>query len=583
MLDGLTVTLVDSLEEAQALLTWLEEQPHVAIDTETAGLQWWRPDFTRLIQFGTETEAYAVGAREWRQFAAQALALVCKRDIPVYMHNAKFDMHALEADGFPVPAWHNVHDTMIMDHLCSPIRSHALKAMGLRTYGKAATVGDQLLKKLFQTTGLDWDTVPVDEPRYWAYGCMDTVLTARFGLSLYAELQERNLTAQYEREMAVQAITYRMESRGMRIDLPYTERLREEWECRMVSLRLQLDAWGLKNPNSNAQLVEVLQRLDNWEPAEFTETGQPKTSKAVLQKIDSRIVPVVLEYKRLQKWTSTYLDHFLGEHVNGHVHPNFRTLGARTGRMSITDPPMQTLPAGDPAVRRCILPYEGDSLWATDYDAQEFRVLAHFTQDPGLLRIIEQGADPHAAVASAVYGVPLADVEPWQRKRSKNVQFAWVYGAGVQKIADTAGLPPEEVDYFVRVYTSQFPKVRGFKDDVENRARAQMLHGEEPHVWTAGGRWCTTEPDKLYPLVNYIIQGSCADLLKMKLVELDKVGLADNVILPVHDELLFSFPEKDLDSADEARHIMEEYELFSVPLTCHTTGPLTSWGDDDGH
>lgn len=577
MLDGLSVTLVDSLADAKELLDWLEQQTDIAIDTETTGLDWWTPDFTRLVQFGNTDTAYAVGVREWWQLLQQALHLVRDRNITVAMHNSKFDMHALEAVGLPAPEWHNLADTLVMDHLCYPIRRHGLKAMGSRVYGKEATVGDQLLKKRFHDNGWSWDTVPVEEPTYWAYGCMDTILTARFARDLYSELTDRKLLQAYEREMATTSIAYRMECRGLRIDLPYTERLREEWECEKIKLRLELETYGVANPNSKADVVAALRARDKWDPYEFTETGEPKLDKTVLSRLTSDIAPRVLRYKRLEKWTSAYLDHFLSENVNGYVHPTINTLAARTGRMSIQRPALQTLPAGENSIRRCILPPEGHSLWATDYDAQELRVLAHLSGDPGLLDIFRRGVDPHTAVAAAVYGEP---VEPWQRKRAKNVQFARAYGAGAFKIAETAGVTLAEIEHFINVYNMQFPGVDRFMRETETVAQSRAMSEGEPYIITAGGRWINTEPDKLYTLVNYAIQGSCADLLKMKLVELDKVGLADNVVLPVHDELLFSFPEEDLDSAHEARHIMEEYELFSVPLTCHTTGPLTSWGDD---
>jgi DNA polymerase-1 len=578
-LEGIEITLVETLDEAREFLDWLASLPEgvqLAIDTETIGLNWWEPNFVRLVQFGTRDRAYCLGAREWWQVIYDALARVRDRGIPVVFHNCKFDMHALEVSGWPVPEWPYVGDTMIMDHLCYPIRSHALKQMGRRVYGKWATVGQQMLDAYHTENGTDWATVPVGVKAYWAYGGLDTVLTARFAESLWHELMLAGRLSAYMREMAVSAITYRMESRGLPVDLAYTSQLKEKWEVEMTELKLQLDVWGVKNPSSAADLIDALQRKEGWEPTEFTDKGAVKTSKSVLSKLDSQIVPLVLRYKRLQKWTSAYLDHFLES--GGLTHPEIKTMGARTGRMSITRPAMQTLPSDDPTIRRCILPPAGARLWATDYDAQELRLMAHFSQDPGLLSLFESGQDPHKLVASAVYGVPVSEVEDWQRKRSKNVAFARAYGAREPKIAETAGLSIEEVTYFTTMYDLNYPGVSKFMDETINEGRLRAMNEGEPYITTAGGRWVNTEPDKLYTLVNYLIQGSGADLLKMKIVELDKAGLADNVMLPVHDELLFQFPEGEADAPYEAARIMEEHEMFSLPLTCHTSGPLEAWG-----
>jgi DNA polymerase-1 len=581
------LTLVESLEEAWHFLRWLSERrPILAIDTETKGLDWWEPHYGRLAQFGDGQRAWAVPIREWWQVVHDAMRIVVDSGQPVAMHNAKYDMHILEVEGFPIPDWSNVHDTMIMDHICYPIRSHALKRMAVRKWGPWAGAGDSLLKDAWKETGTDWATVPIDEPRYWGYGCMDVVLTARMAEDLGREMATRGLLPAYERESRVSALAYGQESEGLRIDLPYTERLLEQWEIRQVELRLELDAWGLQNPSSNKQLGSILQAKEDWDPWEFTETGDPKVTKSILSKLEgSEIVPRVLEYKRMVKWCEVYLRHFIENSVNGVVHPNIRTLQARTGRMSITNPPMQTLPSGKAGapIRTCILPPEGRELYAIDYDAMELRVMAHYSQDAGLLEVFRQGLDPHSYVASVVYNLPYEEVvagrHAVQRGTAKNTQFARIYGAGAAKIAETAGVPEHQIEEFLRIYNVRFPGVDQFMKQVERQAKHRLLHEGEPYMWSIGNRYLNVEPDGLYKLVNYLIQGGCADILKMKLIELDKVGLAEYVMLPVHDELLFGFdPEWGAEAARVAATTMEEHELFAVPLTCGPEGPFPSWG-----
>jgi DNA polymerase-1 len=580
-LDDVKVSLVESLEDAWHFLTWVRQaRPILAIDTETTGLKWWTTNFTRLVQFGDANEAWAIGAREWWQVIAEAMDWIVASGQPVAMHNAKFDMHAIEVSGWSLPAWHQVYDTKVMDHLCYPIRSHSLKPMGKRRYGRAATIGDDVMKKRMNDNGWWWDTIPIDEVSYWFYGGMDTVMTARFATELGWELRNRGLLPAYEREMAVQAIAYRMEKRGLTIDMDYTQALHDQWQEEQCKTLIQLEAWNVSNPHSKDQVVKALKRKEDWDPEEFTETGEPKLDKTVLEGMDSQIAPLVLKYKRLVKWSQAYLRHFLDESVSGVVHPSINTMAARTGRMSIQNPALQTLPSKEASIRKCIVPEGEGELWAVDYDAMELRVMASLSGDPGLHRIFTEGLDPHSYVASVVYGLPYEELVAGQHKAqrgtAKNTQFARIYGAGAERIAITAGVPQSQIEEFIRIYNVRFPGVDQFMKNTEQQAKHRLLHEGEPYVTTPYGRWLNCEPDALYKLVNYAIQGGCADLLKDKMVLVEKMGLGDRMLLPVHDELVLQCSGEE---ATEISRLMEEHEKFDVPLTCSPEGPFTSWGE----
>ena len=578
-LAGVKVNLVETLDEAQTFLLWLKRQRRIlAIDTETTGLVWTDPNFVRLVQFGDELEAWAVGAREWWQVIAEALDYVHESRQPVAMHNAKFDVHAIEVSGWKAPMWAAIHDTKIMDHLVYPIRSHALKRMGARRFGEQATVGEKMLRHTMSVNKWTWATVPVGCPEYWAYGCMDTVLTARFAIELGAELSERGLTDAYARESAAQAVIYRMEKRGLAIDTEYASALRDEWAEEKLAIQLQLHAWGVNNPNSKADVVYALKRKEGWEPEGFTDTGEPKLDKSILQGMDSQIAPLILRYKRIVKWTGAYLDHFIDGAVDGRVHPSINSMAARTGRMSIQNPALQTLPSKEASIRKCIVP-DGPELWAVDYDAMELRVMASFSGDPGLLDMFRSGLDPHSQTAAMVYGLPYEDVlagkHPVQRGTAKNTVFARIYGAGARTIAETAGVPEAQIQEFLSLYDNAFPGVDRFMSSVEMTAKSRLLNEGEAYVTTPYGRWLNAEADSIFKLVNYVIQGTCADLLKDKIVLLDKQGLGDHIMLPVHDEIILDCDEE---TAKEACILLEEHERFAVPLTASAEGPFNSWG-----
>lgn len=583
-LDAVNLHFVDSMDEAEGLLRWLgERRPGpLALDTETTGLKWWTPHFLRLVQFGDERDGWAVDVRNWRGLIEIALQ---RYDGDWWFQNPKFDLHALESDDLPVPDWGRVHDVKTLYHLDDSSLPLGLKSIAGRTFGWDAVAGQDQLKEDKRRGKWSWETVPTDLPSYWAYGALDTVLTAGAAGGLMHSLSDPQVAAAYDREMHVQAVLYRAEQRGMRVDPTYAELLKNKWAIEAGELHEQLKAAGIPNPHSNA-LVTAALKSAGWEPEEFTPTGAAKLDKVVLAALRAEygdIAEPLLRYRRLRKWSKTYLDTFLSDRdQNDLVHASINTLAARTGRMSVTGPALQTLPRG-PEIRRAVLPYEGDVLYAIDYDSQEYRVFASYAAERALIEAFEQGLDVHRYTASVVYGTPYDQIEKSDPRRqiSKNTGYGLAYGAGPAKIAETAGVPFEEAEAFISTMFDIYPNVKGFLDDVVQTAQFRLNSEGQGYVRTWGGRRVPMDDDKLYSGVNYLVQGSCADLLKEKIVLLDQAGYSDFIVLPVHDELLFSIPEH-LDHAEIIRdihHLMEDREAFAVPLTCETSGPMGRWSD----
>lgn len=584
-MESVQLHTVETVDEAQDFLHWLgQRRPILSIDTETIGLDWTQPGFCRLLQFGDGESGWVISIERWLGLAQIAMQQVCDARVPIAMWNAGFDFHSLDVTGLELPLWSNVHDGLVMHHLEYPVARHGLKPVAEKKYGPWATVGQKMLKEHFKKAKVDWATVSLDEPLYNVYSGFDTVLTDRLVEDLGLSLSQRGLLPAYEREMAAKAILWRAERRGMRVYSEYAEGLRAQWKHDIVELQLQLDAWGIENPGSKDQVVAALKRREGWDPEERTPTGEPKLDKATLNGLeDSKIAPLVLEYKRKIKWISSYLDFFIDEQTpEGRIHPTINTLAARTGRMSIQRPALQTLPSHVASIRHCLQPDAGQHFWAIDYDAQELRVAAHFSQDPGLIKLFQDNLDPHSYVASIVYNLPYEELVAGQHKDQRGLAkatgYARLYGAGAAAIAKTAGVPVSQIEEFLRIYDVRFPGLSRWIKEVEATARQRLIHEGEPYVLTPYGRWLNVEPDKMFALVNYMIQGTCADLLKDKIVLLDKCGFGDNIVLPIHDEILFQFPVGDTQGPLECKALMEELTKFSVPLTCHLGGPYATWG-----
>lgn len=572
---------VETVDEASELMRWLGERRQVlGIDTETEGLKLYSGHAMRLWQVGDTQMGWAVDLFKWRGLIEQVMTYVRRDALPTVFHNAKFDFHAMEVAGLPVPMWSRTHDTAIMAKLLEPHRRAGMKTVGER-YWPGSGAGEQLLNEAKRKGGWTWATIPTDNLAYWSYSAWDPVLASRLAEEFWPRINaDPALRAAYDREMAVAAVLYRSERRGIRVDPRYTSELQAKWTDRITVLRAELDDMGLKNPGSGPQIAKALKDISHWDPTEFTETGLPKTGEEVLKYIDSPIAERVIEYKRLKKWTSTYLNVFLRDRdENDMVHPSINTLQAKTGRMSITGPPMQTLPSGDPTIRDCIIAPEGTRLYMADYDNMEMYAFAHYSQDPGLMQAARDGLDMHKYGASIANGIPMEEVTKAQRKIAKlSVSFGKLYGAGRESVASAAGVSLEAIDIFLERYDREFPGVASFMETIISTGRRRWREESNPYITTWGGRKAISDSDKLYALVNYLIQGSCADLLKHKIVELDKAGFGDNIVLPVHDELLFAFPEGDTRGPAEAAYIMEERQMFTVPFTVETSGPYCSWG-----
>lgn len=577
MLPSLEINLVDSVAEAQRFLSWLgERRPALAVDTETTGLEW--DAQVRLVQFGDGASAWAVPALRWRGVAEEGLAAVRDAGVPVVMHNAQFDMHRLVQNGYPAPAFRNVEDTQVLARLHAPLQPAGLKRLCSRLFGREAVAGQALLDEGMRKNRWTWATVPDTFPPYWQYGALDTSLTA-LAFERLAPLVPRSI---YDREMAVLEIMYGAEQRGMRVDPDYTSALLAEWQEEAQTLLALLQEQGIPNPSSNADVTSAL-RAAGWEPEEFTDTGLPRLDKAVLSALSGRygeLALPLLRYRRLVKWCSTYLERFLQDRdADDRLHPNIQTLAARTGRMSIRNPALQTLPSKEASIRNCVIPSEGSVLYAIDFSQIEMRMMAHFSGDPGLSDAL-RSEDLHAFCASLAYNVPLASVSKAQRSIAKNTNFARLYGAGPARIAQTAGVPVEDVKGYMTAFDSRFPGVSAFIDGVQRTAKIRLADEGEPYVQTSGGRRLTGDPDKIYALTNYLIQGSAADVFKSAVIAVDNAGLGEFIVCPIHDEILFDFPKGEAEHlAKEAQTAMEDHTSFSVPLVCEVTGPLNRWGE----
>jgi DNA polymerase-1 len=569
-LDNIDLHLVETIDDAANLKRWASQhRSTLAVDTETCGLEWWHEPVRLVILADTET-GWAIPWERWAGVAHELLGAYRGR---IVFHNAKFDLHVLAAAGIHVSAA-QVDDTLTAAHLLDPAGRHGLKYLAARTFGPEATAGEQMLKERMAEHRWTWATIPYNEPAYWIYGALDGVLTARLW-DLYRPTIETTFRNVYELEIATLDVLFRMEQRGARVDLEYVRDKSAALEKYEHDLREWAARVYMVNPTSSRDVAARL-ILDGIELTEKTDTGSWRLDDGILAGVDHPLAEAVRKIRETSKIRRTYFEAIEAKAHGDRVHPSIRPLGARTGRMSISDPPLQQLPRGT-IVRDAFVASEGCALVSADYDQIELRLLAHFAREAGMIDAIRSGVDLHSNTARLVFG---DEFTKEHRQIAKGLNFAKVYGSGIDGFAKVAGIDYTTAETILADYDHAFPGVVEFMRTVERVARDRRRTTGAAYLTAPSGRRQPVDDGAYYRGVNYLIQGTAADVLKRALVDLDAAGLGDYLVLPVHDEVIADVPANEAANiAHEIETVMSDPDTFAVPLTASADVMASRWGD----
>jgi DNA polymerase-1 len=600
-LEGVQLHLIDSVEKAGEFITWLgERRPHnaVAIDTETGELPGNPRDHAlspwhgrlRLVQVGDGKQSWAMPWDEWAGVFYEAMD---KFDGPIVCHNVAFEARWFDIQSRWKIPWHRVHDTMIMAHIIDPLGTGALKRLAaLHVDGRAVALQGTLDEELVKN-GWTWGTVPTNFQPYWSYGALDCILTMRLWEQFYEKCGPgQPYHKAYELEMQTRRIVTRMELNGARIDLDYSRKKFDE----LTSYTEQVKSWAQQkyagvSITSNIQLVRLLESL-GAEINEFTPSGQKSASKDQLQFLAisgnsevKELAEIVLKQRKADKLANTYFANFINDNVNGFVHPSVKTLGARTSRMSIQNPALQTLPKGDDTVRTAFIPKDEDHVIITsDLDQVEFRMFASLSQDPNLITLFNRadatGSDPFTEIGREIYNDPTMQRSDKRRNLIKGTVYGRLYGAGVAKQALTAGVAEGQMRTVSDAFDMRFPGMSLFQKQIEDAGMRRLKAEGQGYVYTWTGRRLPCDEDRVYTLVNYLIQGGAAEVFKSNLIKLDQAELTELLIVPVHDEIVLNAPRKDAQEIMKiVKQCMTTTEGWAVPLTSGIDGPMENWGE----
>lgn len=595
--------LVNSLDEAMNLLRWLGERRRLnalGVDTETGGFDRVN-DPLRMVQVGDENAGWAI---PWERWGGVFEDIARRWEGDFILHNAPFDLAFLDREGVKLPR-HRVHDTMVQAAINESHMSKALKNQAAR-HVDAAAAGLQLS---LGGTGFDWATVPIEFPQYWTYGALDPVLTYRIHEYHYPVVA-REAPRAYDLEMAVLWVVEKMQRNGIRIDIDFT---REHYD-KFTAYCESVQAWCARTHNvsagSNAAIINILKR-DGFTFSKATKSGAKSLDAEVLDGIEHPLARAVLGRRQAQKMASTYLKFYL-EHADGDhlIHPSFNTLGARTSRMSCSDPNFQNVPrlgtnTFADVVRSCVISrfvsaeqlvlgkftqddaHRYGSLIFADFSQIEMRLLAHFAREPAMIQAFKSEGDFFVNLARQIYQDETIDKKDERRRITKNSGYAKIYGAGVRKFALTAGIPEGQARAFLNRFDVLYPGVRGYQNDVINEAMTRKNETGQAYVRSPfTNRRFTADERKEYALTNYQIQGAAAEVNKMKLVELDAAGVSDWLTATIHDEVMLDVPGEHVsDVIATVEKIMNDDQLLSVPITAEVSfgarwGKKRDWGTD---
>jgi DNA polymerase-1 len=604
-LSGVRLEYVDSVDKACELMRWLgERHPNetLGVDLETGeypghpkedALSPWHGKI-RLAQIGDGLTGWAIPWERWGGVFEEAFN---KFEGKFLIHNSAFDTRWLILhSGLTLP-WHRIHDSMIASRIMFPLESAALKRLTSKYVDPRAAVLQTLLDDKMRENGWTWGTVPLTLTEFWSYGALDTVLSVRMWEQIGTDVLPGGQYADvYDMEMAVRRICTQMEINGARIDVAYAEEKYDE----LLATNQKIRDWAKENYGVNIgstqQMADLFEKTLGAKITEFTPGGSRRVDKIQLQKFIrdykgtavEEMAELVLKARKNEKLAKSYFKNFLDRHVDGILHPSINTLAARTGRMSIQDPALQTLPKRDKVVRKGFIPRNPDDevIMSCDLEQVEARVFSCLSRDTGLIDLFNycdtEGEDFFTQIGREVYSEPGMVKEDPRRQLLKNMMYGRLYGAGIGKMALTAGVPDAQMKVVNDSFDARFPGMKNLMRDIENLGMTRLRDEGQAYIKTGAGRRLPADEGKVYTLVNYLIQGTSAEILKVNILKCDAAGLTPYLIVPVHDELVLSVPRTDQEEIGKIlQECMTTRDGWTVPLLAGAPTTGDRWGELD--
>ncbi len=479
-------------------------------------------------------------------------------------------------------------DTAIAAYLIDPTGGRYVLDDLLRKYCRSELTRNESAEAGQLELGVGSEDLLIDAAR-------DALAVNRLVPVLLTILQDRSMFWLYDEvERPLISVLSRMEDVGIGVDVPELTRMRDHLvdEVSRLEGAIQQLAGREFNVNSTKQLREVLFDELGLTPQKKTKTGY-STDAASLEKIRDQheVVDLLLDYREVEKLRSTYGQGLLDVvEDDGRIRATFNQTVARTGRLSSEDPNLHNIPvrtALGREFRKAFVPRDGYELLVADYNQIELRVIAHLTDDPGLVHAFESGEDIHNATAASVFGVKPDKVNTEQRSRAKMVSYGLAYGMEAYGLGQRLGISTGEASEILEAYFLAFPSVKSFMDEIVEKTKetgyTETLFGRRRPIPDLNSPNFRVRQAAERQAMNAPIQGLAADIFKIALVEIDhaltEMKAQSALVLQVHDEVIL---ELHPDEIPEIRELtvtkMSEAAELRVPLEVHVAlGP--TWAE----
>ncbi|WP_445116428.1 DNA polymerase I [Acinetobacter sp. WZC-1] len=577
----------------------LNSAKRFAIDTETTSLDYRVAEMVGFSVAFDAMDAYYIplahdyeGAPEQlnrEQILAQIKPILENAGIEKIGHHLKYDAHIFENHGIHLQGWY--FDTMLASYVLNAVVTrHGMDDVARVYLSHLTTTYEQVAGKGAKQKS--FNQIEIETAAH--YAAEDAHVTWRLYEVLDHKLKQIPELSHilHHIEMPVASVLATMEENGIELDLGFLDQLSVDFANTIQNLENQIIeiAGESFNVGSPKQVGEVLFEKLGLKGGKKTATGQYSTSEAILEKIDHPITQLIIEYRGLTKLRSTYTEALVKQaNPDTHrVHTSYHQALTATGRLSSTDPNLQNIPIREEIgrqIRKAFIAPQGRVLLAADYSQIELRLMAHFSQDDALVDAFKNGQDVHRRTASEVLGVALENVTSDQRRQAKAVNFGLLYGMSEFGLIRQLGFTREESQNYIKQYFHRYPGI------YEYMQRTRQVALEQGFVETiTGRRLYTPDIDARNMMVrkgaeraaiNAPLQGSAAEIIKMAMIEVNKILPSNQakLLLQVHDELVFEVDAAVANTlTSKIAEVMQNVVKLSVPLVVEV-GQGKNWGE----
>jgi DNA polymerase-1 len=579
-----------SKDQLDLWLTKLQSAPLICVDTETTSLD---PMTAKIVGLSFSVDAGSAAYLPLRhdyfdapaqlnfdETLAKIKPILESPSIQKVGQNLKYDQHVLANHGIQLNGI--AHDTLLQSYVFESHKTHGMDDLAMRHLDLKTITFEEVAGKGAKQVTFNQVTVEVAAE----YAAEDADITLQLHQAMYPQVaNDAKLEYIYSQiEMPVSNILFTIERNGVLIDRDMLNMQSNEIGMKLVMLENQ--AYELAgqpfNLASPKQLQEILFGKLGIKPLKKTPSGSPSTDEDVLQELalDHPLPKVLLEYRGLAKLKSTYTDK-LPRMINpttGRVHTSYNQAVAITGRLASSDPNLQNIPVRSlegRRIREAFIAPAGSVIVSADYSQIELRIMAHLSQDEGMLKAFANNEDIHRHTAAEIFGVDHESVDNEQRRYAKVINFGLIYGMSAFGLAQNLNIERGAAQSYIERYFSRYPGVREYMQNTRELAKqngyVETYFGRRlwvPEINSPNG---TRRAGAERAAINAPMQGTAADLIKLAMIAVDKwlkdEKLQSKLVMQVHDELVLEVPEYELELVKTTLpKLMQHVAKLDVPL-----------------